>query len=245
MIFSSVAMAADGTAPGHPLYAFDRVLETIAIGDGGIAERLDEFDALIEAGSTEKAVDLLADVMRTANPQDASVVRGHAQAETATPNQGADAPHAKVDEIHDSTNAHRDNGTADDGPESGQDVYDPTPVNASQESGGPGNGQANGNGSDQGNGHGNGQANGHGNGEGNGQGNSPAQGQGSAQQTEEPGTGVADEPSGVASSPTNSARQGQPAHAGPKEEHTPGPPEHAGPKADKDAPENAGPKEKP
>jgi hypothetical protein len=222
IVFSSAAMAADGVAPGHPLYALDRVLETIAIGDGGIAERLDEFDALMAAGSTEEAIDFLSDVIRTASPQDASVVRDHSQAETAAPNQGAaDAPHVKIDEIHDSTNAYQDDGTGADGPELGPDVSDLPPANAARESGGPGNGQANGHG------------------------NSPAQGQDSVQQTEETGTGATTEPSDASSSPSDSAHQGQPSHAGPKKEHTSGPPEHAGPKSDKDAPANAGPKEKP
>ncbi len=48
--FTGLAYAANGAAPGDPLYGLDRALEAVGIGNGGAAERLAEAKALADHG---------------------------------------------------------------------------------------------------------------------------------------------------------------------------------------------------
>ena len=50
---TGVAFAADGAVPGDTLYGLDRALESVGVGDGGAAERLDEVRELVEDGRPE------------------------------------------------------------------------------------------------------------------------------------------------------------------------------------------------
>lgn len=77
---SGVAMAADGAAPGDALYGIDRALETIGIGDGGLDERLGEFDFLLHHGEEERALEFLDEVITTSPEADATVAQQHLEA---------------------------------------------------------------------------------------------------------------------------------------------------------------------
>ena len=52
---SGVAVAANGSAPGHPLYGVDMFLENFGIGNGGENERMNEADVLMQSGDTDAA----------------------------------------------------------------------------------------------------------------------------------------------------------------------------------------------
>jgi hypothetical protein len=54
---TGVAAAADGAAPGDALYALDRALERIGIGDSGVEERLEEAAQLVADGDPERALE--------------------------------------------------------------------------------------------------------------------------------------------------------------------------------------------
>lgn len=60
---AGVAIAADGAAPGDPLYGLDRALETVAIGDGGAVERLKEAAVLVEAGHLADGLEHAAEIL--------------------------------------------------------------------------------------------------------------------------------------------------------------------------------------
>lgn len=77
---SGVAMAADRAAPGDALYGIDRTLEAIGIGDGGVDERLDEFDVLLERGNEEKAFEFLEEVIADSPEAEASEAEQHLEA---------------------------------------------------------------------------------------------------------------------------------------------------------------------
>lgn len=77
---SGVAMAADSAAPGDALYGIDRALETIGIGDGGVDERLEEFDVLLEQGNEEEAFEFLAGVIDNSPRAEASEAEQHLEA---------------------------------------------------------------------------------------------------------------------------------------------------------------------
>ncbi len=77
---SGVAMAADDAAPGDAFYGIDRALEAMGIGDGGVDERLDEFDVLMERGDEERALEFLDEVITDSPEADASEVEQHLEA---------------------------------------------------------------------------------------------------------------------------------------------------------------------
>lgn len=77
---SGVAMAADRAAPGDALYGVDRALETIGIGDGGVDERLEEFDVLLEQGTEEEAFEFLTGVIDNSPEAEASEAEQHLEA---------------------------------------------------------------------------------------------------------------------------------------------------------------------
>lgn len=80
MAMSGVAMAADDAAPGDAFYGIDRALEAVGIGDGGVDERLDEFDVLMERDDEERALEFLDEVMADSPEADASEVEQHLEA---------------------------------------------------------------------------------------------------------------------------------------------------------------------
>lgn len=57
------AAAADPAAPGDALYGLDRALEAVGINDGGLGERLDEANELVDEGDADGAIDLIADAL--------------------------------------------------------------------------------------------------------------------------------------------------------------------------------------
>ena len=66
---SGVALAADGSVPGDPLYRLDRALEAIGIGDGGFEERVEEFNVLLDRGEEEVAYEFMAEVLAEAGSE--------------------------------------------------------------------------------------------------------------------------------------------------------------------------------
>lgn len=85
LAFSGVAMAADGSAPGDPLYGIDRALEAVGIGNGGVDERLTEFDQL-HAESEHEAYAFLAEYMESADGPDAAKAQQHLESAVANAN---------------------------------------------------------------------------------------------------------------------------------------------------------------
>lgn len=69
---SGVALAADGSVPGDPLYRLDRALEAIGIGDGGFEERVGEFNVLLDRGDEEQAYEFMAEVIAEAGTSEAA-----------------------------------------------------------------------------------------------------------------------------------------------------------------------------
>lgn len=62
---TGIAFAADGAAPGDPLYGLDRALEQIGINDGAAAERIAEARTLTMNGQVPAAFHHLADSVET------------------------------------------------------------------------------------------------------------------------------------------------------------------------------------
>lgn len=94
--FSTVAMAADGAVPGDALYKLDRTLELIGIGDGGVDERIVEFDTLIQRGEDELAFDLLDEFAETADEDDAFKAQLHIELAAIKSNTIAAAAQERV-----------------------------------------------------------------------------------------------------------------------------------------------------
>lgn len=77
-LLTGVAFAADGSHPGDALYGLDRALETMGIKDGGIAERLDEAQALADDGQTAEALAHMAEALGETSPNAASALENAA-----------------------------------------------------------------------------------------------------------------------------------------------------------------------
>jgi hypothetical protein len=77
-LLTGVALAADGSRPGDALYGLDRALENIGINDGGIAERLDEAQALADDGQTAEALAHMADALGETSPNVANALENAA-----------------------------------------------------------------------------------------------------------------------------------------------------------------------
>lgn len=60
---SGVALAANGAVPGDTLFGIDRALETVGIGNGGNAERLNEVKALIDQGRADRGLEHAAGIV--------------------------------------------------------------------------------------------------------------------------------------------------------------------------------------
>lgn len=63
---TGVAAAADSAGPGDILYGIDRALENIGVGNGGVAERLSEAEALALEGDAGAALDHAGDALAEA-----------------------------------------------------------------------------------------------------------------------------------------------------------------------------------
>jgi hypothetical protein len=186
--FSGVAVAADGAAPGDPLYGIDRALEKIGIGAGNAEERLEEARRLLSEGEAEEALRHTSQVLE--DEEDPALGDARAAIDDATIQLEDDQP--QPDDVADllaflKANLGKDVGV--DGREFGQGVADLAhQIGPNDENGPPTSnpGQGNGNGNqgsanqdngngqsqsgNQGNGNGNGQSQGGGN-QGNGNGN--------------------------------------------------------------------------
>ncbi len=57
------AYAANGASPGDAFYGLDRALETVGIGNGGNAERLEEVKALVEQGHADHGLEHAANIV--------------------------------------------------------------------------------------------------------------------------------------------------------------------------------------
>jgi hypothetical protein len=77
--FSGIALAtvANGASPGDLLYDVDRALERFGIGDGGVDERINEFDSLISEGADGRAFVFLATYVESAHQRDAFMAAEH------------------------------------------------------------------------------------------------------------------------------------------------------------------------
>ncbi len=58
-----VALAANGAVPGDTLFGLDRALETVGIGNGGNAERLNEVKALVDQGRADSGLEHAARIV--------------------------------------------------------------------------------------------------------------------------------------------------------------------------------------
>lgn len=119
---SGLAFAADGAAPGDLLYPVDRAFEKIGILDGGIDERLEEFETLLARGETERAFEFLEEVIEEAESADAGRARQHLEEAAAEVNESAAAAQEKVDALRDFIEANRGPGVGVDGRDFGQGV---------------------------------------------------------------------------------------------------------------------------
>ena len=84
LAFSGVAMAADGASPGDFLYDLDRALESVGLGSGGIDERIDEFEVLLDRGSREEAFEFLEAEMKSSSSAEAAIAVEHITAAKGT-----------------------------------------------------------------------------------------------------------------------------------------------------------------
>ena len=66
------AAAANGSAPGDPLYGVDRALERAGINDGGMRERVNESLKLEDEGDTDKAIEHVCDALESDGESDAA-----------------------------------------------------------------------------------------------------------------------------------------------------------------------------
>jgi hypothetical protein len=161
MGMTSVAVAADGAAPGDFLYGIDRALENLGVGDGGIDERITEAGDLMTHGAPVDALihldESLVDDEDQVTEEVTARVQIHLDLADSMINPTAVDVQVTVASIRAFIEAHRGNGVGVDGSEFGQGVSEnakgddqqPTGEGAS---GSQGQGQGNGN---QGQGRGN------------------------------------------------------------------------------------------
>jgi len=72
---SGVAVASNSAVPGDALYGIDRALESIGIGNGGAAERIEEAGVLTENGDGAEALELLADTFDVESSEASEALR--------------------------------------------------------------------------------------------------------------------------------------------------------------------------
>jgi len=90
---TGVAIAADGAAPGDSLYGLDRALESVAIGNGGAAERLEEATELVAAGHLAAGLQHAADTLAADHAGGAiraAALRVASTADADTPTSGTE-----------------------------------------------------------------------------------------------------------------------------------------------------------
>ena len=121
---SGVALAADNAAPGDLLYGIDRAFETFGIGDGGVDERIAEFDALIARGDDEDAFELLEEVIETSSDGESAKARAHLTVVAADSEKRADLANDKVAAHRQFIDENQKNGVGADGNDFGQGVAD-------------------------------------------------------------------------------------------------------------------------
>jgi len=121
---SGVAIAADGAVPGDLLYGVDRAMERIGIGDGGVDERIVEFDALIERGRHQDAFDILDEFAESAPEVEASRAQRHIELAATKSNVIAAAAQEKVAAKQQLIEDNRGNDGAGNGRDFGQGVSD-------------------------------------------------------------------------------------------------------------------------
>ena len=121
---SGVAMAADGAAPGDLLYGIDRAMERIGIGDGGVDERIVEFDTLIERGQHQDAFDMLDEFAGSAPEVEAGRAQRHIELAATKSNVIATAAQEKVAAKQQLIEDNRGNDGAGNGRDFGQGVSD-------------------------------------------------------------------------------------------------------------------------
>jgi len=118
---TGVAAAADSAAPGDPLYGLDRAMETIGVGAGGAAERLEEADQLLTDGRTLQSLEHAAEAVEGDAAANAALDVAIDRVETVT-DQSAASVREKVGDLLDfiSENIGEDKGI--DGRDFGQGV---------------------------------------------------------------------------------------------------------------------------
>ena len=121
---SGVAMAADGAAPGDLLYGVDRAMERIGIGDGGVDERIVEFDTLIERGRHQDAFDMLDEFAESASEIEASRAQRHIELAATKSDVIAAAAQEKVAAKQQLIEDNRGNDGAGNGRDFGRGVSD-------------------------------------------------------------------------------------------------------------------------
>jgi hypothetical protein len=165
MGMTSVAMAADGAAPGDFLYGVDRALEKMGVGDGGIHERITEAGVLMVHGAPVDALvhldESLVDDDDQVTEEVTERVQIHLDLAGNMVNPTAADVQATVASILEFIEAHKGQGVGADGRDFGQGVSENAKGNGQPPTdgetagpGGQGQGQGQGNGN-QGQGRGN------------------------------------------------------------------------------------------
>jgi hypothetical protein len=152
MGMTSVAVAADGAAPGDILYGIDRALENLGVGDGGIDERITEAGELMTHGAPVDALihldESLVDDEDQVTEEVTARVQIHLDLAGTMINPDAADVQATVASIRAFIEAHRGHGVGVDGREFGEGVAENAKGNdqhpAGEENSG-GQGQGNGN----------------------------------------------------------------------------------------------------
>ena len=97
---SGVAVAANGAAPGHPLYGVDLLLEKLGIGSGEETERIEEADTLLNSGDPDAAFILLGEYLEQlateGNTEAVVKVERHIELAATKSNPNAAAAQEKV-----------------------------------------------------------------------------------------------------------------------------------------------------
>ena len=100
---TGVAFAADGAAPGDPLYGLDRALERIGIGSGDVGERIAEAQVLFQQGLISEAMAHTAGALNESSilgdSEAAEALLDASEAVTSTDQGEADAVRAHVAEM--------------------------------------------------------------------------------------------------------------------------------------------------
>jgi hypothetical protein len=122
MAMSGIALAANNATPGHALYGVDKALEAIGVGDGGVEERLAEFDFLVANGSDEQAFVFLAEYIDSANDREAVKAQSHLELAATKSNPNAQAAQEKVAALAEFIEANKGKGVGVDGRDFGQGV---------------------------------------------------------------------------------------------------------------------------